>query len=253
MGRGTWSWIVPDGLWEIAEPLIPPSRVRPQGGGTQDTLEETLFTAIIYVLVSGCAWRALPPCFGISKSTAHRRFLIWSRAGVWGRLHEGILHRLDDAGLLDLSRPVLDSAHVEVHLIADRNGLPLSLGLSGANMHDSLGLEPHVRGIPPIRSRRGPRRRRPGKLHADKGYDYDHLRRWLRKRGIRHPIARRGIESSQRLGRHRWIVERAVSWLAGCRRLHRRYERKAEHFLGFVGIATALICHRRLSKAAAPQ
>ncbi|MBJ3813311.1 IS5/IS1182 family transposase, partial [Streptomyces flavofungini] len=28
MGQGTWSWIVPDGLWEIAKPLIPPSRVR---------------------------------------------------------------------------------------------------------------------------------------------------------------------------------------------------------------------------------
>ena len=56
MGRGTWSWIVPDGLWEITEPLIPPSRVRPQGGGTQDTPDETLLAAIIYVLVSGCAW-----------------------------------------------------------------------------------------------------------------------------------------------------------------------------------------------------
>ncbi|MFF1977429.1 transposase, partial [Streptomyces sp. NPDC058204] len=118
MGRGTWSWIVPDGLWEIAEPLIPPSKVRPQGGGTQDTPDETLFAAIIYVLVSGCAWRALPPCFGISKSTAHRRFLIWSRAGVWGRLHEEILHRLDDAGLLDLSRAVLDSAHVRAKTVS---------------------------------------------------------------------------------------------------------------------------------------
>ncbi|GHE44754.1 hypothetical protein GCM10017778_30290 [Streptomyces vinaceus] len=90
--------------------------------------------------------------------------------------------------------------------------------------------------------------RRPGKLHGDKGYDYDPLRRWLRKRGIRHRIARRGIESSQRLGRHRWVVERTVSWLAGCRRLHRRYERKADHFLAFVGIAAAPICHRRLTK-----
>jgi transposase len=112
MGRGTWSWIVPDGLWEIAKPLIPPSKVRPQGGGTQDMPDETLFAAIIYVLVSGCAWRALPPCFGISKSTAHRRFLIWSRAGVWGRLHEAVLHRLDDAGLIDVTRVVLDTAHV---------------------------------------------------------------------------------------------------------------------------------------------
>lgn len=41
----------------------------------------------------------------------------------------------------------------KIHLITDRNGLPLSLGISGANMHDSLGLEPLVRGIPPIRSR----------------------------------------------------------------------------------------------------
>jgi transposase len=109
----------------------------------------------------------------------------------------------------------------KIHLITDGNGLPLSLGISGANMHDSQGLEPLVRGIPPIRSRRGPRRRRPAKLHADKGYDYDHLRRWLRRRGIRHRIARKGVESSQRLGRHRWVVERTVSWLAGCRRLHR--------------------------------
>lgn len=38
----------------------------------------------------------------------------------------------------------------KIHLITDRNGLPLSLGVSGANMHDSLGLEPLVRGIPPF-------------------------------------------------------------------------------------------------------
>jgi hypothetical protein len=55
----------------------------------------------------------LPPCFGISKSTAHCRFLIWSRAGVWGRPHGAVLHRLDDVGLIDVSRVVLDSAHVE--------------------------------------------------------------------------------------------------------------------------------------------
>lgn len=135
----------------------------------------------------------------------------------------------------------------KIHLLTDRNGLPLSLGISAANMHDSRGLKPLVRGIPPIRSRRGPRRRRPAKLHADKGYDYDHLRRWLRNRGIRHRIARKGVESSQRLGRHRWVVERTVSWLAACRRLHRRYERKAEHFLAFVGIAALRICFRRLT------
>ncbi|BDM72495.1 hypothetical protein HEK616_59820 [Streptomyces nigrescens] len=79
-------------------------------------------------------------------------------------------------------------------MITERTGLPLSIGISGANLHDSQGLEPLVRGIPPIRSRRGPRRRLPAKLHADKGYDYDHLRRWMRGRGITHWIARKGID-----------------------------------------------------------
>jgi transposase len=115
-------------------------------------------------------------------------------------------------------------------------------------MHDSQALEPLVRGIPPIRSRRGPPRRQPGKLHGDKAYDYRHLRQWLRSRGITHCLARRGIESSTRLGRHRWVVERSVAWLAGCRRLHHRYERKAEHFLAFAAIACTLICYRRLTK-----
>ncbi len=137
----------------------------------------------------------------------------------------------------------------KIHLITDRSRLPLSLGISGANLHDSLGLQPLVRGIPPIRSHRGPRRRRPAKLPANKGYDYDYLQKWLRERGIRHRTARKGIESSQRLGHHRWVVERTVSWLSGCRRLHRRYERKPEHFLAFVGIAAALICHCRLINA----
>ncbi|SMQ14353.1 hypothetical protein SAMN06272771_0649 [Streptomyces sp. Ag82_O1-12] len=51
-----------------------------------------------------------------------------------------------------------------IHLIVDRQGLTLSIGISAANLHDSQTPIPLVRGIPPIRSRRGPRRRRSGKL-----------------------------------------------------------------------------------------
>jgi hypothetical protein len=72
----------------------------------------------------------------------------------------------------------------KIHLLTDRAGLPLSVGISAAKTHDKLALEPLVRGIAPIRSRRGPRRRRPAKLHGDKGHDYADLRRWLRERGI---------------------------------------------------------------------
>ncbi|MFD7924293.1 transposase [Streptomyces sp. NPDC059740] len=61
-------------------------------------------------------------------------------------------------------------------------------------------------------------------------------------------VKRLSLSSSQRLGRHRWTVERSMAWLAGCRRLHRRYEHKADHFLAFTGIACTLICYRRLTK-----
>ncbi|MFE9697472.1 transposase [Streptomyces sp. NPDC006270] len=93
MGRGTWSWIVPDWLWEIAEPLIPPSKVRPPGGGTKNTPDKTLFAANIYALVSGRAWRALPPASGYRSRRPTAGFLIWSRAGVWGRPSNGFAAR----------------------------------------------------------------------------------------------------------------------------------------------------------------
>ncbi|SCF18953.1 Transposase [Micromonospora viridifaciens] len=136
----------------------------------------------------------------------------------------------------------------KIHALSDRNGLPLSVRVSAANTHDSLCLESLIQAVPAVRSRRGPRRRRPDKLHADKGYDYPHLRRMLRARGIRPRIARRGIESPQRLGRHRWVIERTFAWFTGYRRLTIRYERKASLYCAFVTLAAALTCHKRYLK-----
>lgn len=66
--------------------------------------------------------------------------------------------------------------------------------------------------------------RRPLKLHADKGYDFKRCRAHLRQRGIIGRIARRGIESSERLGKHRRVVERTRSWFAGFGKLRIRFE-----------------------------
>jgi len=85
-------------------------------------------------------------------------------------------------------------------------------------------LEEAVDAIEPIkrpRGRPGRPRKRPKKLHADKGYDFLRCRRALRKRGIKARIARRGVDSSEKLGRHRWVVERTLAWLSRYRR--RRY------------------------------
>jgi IS5 family transposase len=83
------------------------------------------------------------------------------------------------------------------HTVVDRNGLPLAVSVSGANVHDSKMLEDTVDAVPPLRlsgKRRGRPRKRPEKLHADKGYDYPRCRRALRARGIIPRIARYRIE-----------------------------------------------------------
>ena len=51
-----------------------------------------------------------------------------------------------------------------------------------------------------------------GKLYADKGYDADDLCAECRRRSIAPRIVHRGIESSERLGRWRWKIERTLSW-----------------------------------------
>ncbi len=133
-------------------------------------------------------------------------------------------------------------------MLSKAQGIPLAVAVSAANTHDSLALKPLIRGISAICSRRGPRRRHPGKLRADKAYfSADHLA-WLRERGLIPRIARPGIESSERLGRHRWKIERSIAWLFGYRRLTVRYERKGSHFLAFLGLAAALTCYKKLAK-----
>lgn len=120
--------------------------------------------------------------------------------------------------------------------------------LTGANRHDSMALTETVDAIHPVRQTRGRPRKRPAKLHADKGYDFKRCRRDLRARGIRPRIARRGIESSQRLGQHRWVVERTFAWINQFRRLVVRYERHADLYRAFLVLAAALICFRAVER-----
>jgi IS5 family transposase len=113
---------------------------------------------------------------------------------------------------------------------------------SAANTHDSRLLEEMVDAVGPISRPRGRPRKRPEKLHADKGYDFARCRKALRERGIKSRISRRGVDSSERLGRYRWVVERTLAWLSGYRRLKVRYERRADIHQAFLDLGCALIC-----------
>lgn len=130
------------------------------------------------------------------------------------------------------------------HQLSRRAELGCACTLTAANVNDSLVFEQVLEAIPPIRRRRGAPgrpRRRPAKLHADKGYDKRHCRRYCTRHHIACRIARIGIESSARLGRHRWIVERTGAWFNRFRRLRIRDERRADIHAAFIALAAALI------------
>jgi transposase len=260
--------LVPDTLWSAVQPLLPPQPPRPNGGRTR-LCNRAVPAGLVYVLTTGVQWRLFPSRLGLgSASTCRRRLREWQASGVWAYVHHALLERLATEGRLDWSRCSLDSASLPAplggdltgrnptdrgkkgskrHLLVDRMGTPLAVVLSAANRHDSRLLEAVVDAVRPVKTGRpGRPRRRPVKLHADKGYDYERCREALERRNIVPRIARRGVESSERLGRHRWVVERTLAWLGNLRRLVVRYERRADLHLAFTLLACALLCLRRL-------
>jgi hypothetical protein len=96
-----------------------------------------------------------------------------------------------------------------LHLAGDAGGLPLSVIPGVANANEATMFEAVLDDVPAIRMLTGRRRRRPGKVDADKAYDHRRYRAYLRRRGIRSRILRRMIESSARLNHHRCPIEPA--------------------------------------------
>lgn len=133
-------------------------------------------------------------------------------------------------------------------MVEVKHGLPLAVVLSAANVNDCKMLEWAVEAIPPVQGKRGRPRFRPKKVYADKGYDFAFCRELLRDKGIVPRIARRGIDSSERLGRQRWVVERTLSWLNRFRRLKVRYEQRADMHHAFVLLGCCMICWHHLER-----
>jgi IS5 family transposase len=135
----------------------------------------------------------------------------------------------------------------KLHLVSERGGLPLTAAVTAANTGDTSVFAALLDDVPAVLTPARRRRRRPGKVDADKAYDSAANRAYLRRRGITPRIARRGMESSSRLGRHRWVVERTL--FSGCRATGAfgvRWDRDSKRWFAFVMLACALVCFKRL-------
>jgi transposase len=104
--------LVPDDLWAIVAPLLPPEPPKPKGGRPR-VPDRACLAGIVFVLKSGIPREMLPPELGCgSGMTCWRRLRDWQEAGVWDRLHRALLDRLGEADRIDWSRASLDSASV---------------------------------------------------------------------------------------------------------------------------------------------
>ena len=104
--------LVSDELWEVIEPLLPPTRPKPKGG-RPPVENRAVVTGIIFVLKTGIPWELLPQEMGCGSGvTCWRRLRDGQEAGVWKQLHHALLDRLGDADEIDWSRASLDSASV---------------------------------------------------------------------------------------------------------------------------------------------
>ena len=188
-----------------------------------------------------------PPAPGIARAPARRRHTGLDESLVGQRVRSS-----QKGGATTGPNPTdRGKPGTKRHVVVDGHGTPLGLTLSPANRNDSKMLAATLDAIPPVRRRRRPGgrpRRRPGKLHADKSYDHRFCRNDCRRRGIIPRLARRGVENSSRLGRHRWKVERTLAWMARFRRLTIRYERREDIHLAFTTFAAAILCLKQIRR-----
>jgi len=161
------SWTVSDALWSKLEPLVPVSGrsvgrsyQRRAGAGRKPIDARLVFSAIAYVLRTGCQWKALPRAYG-SASSVHKYFQICiepifskALAGRPDRVRRHAGHCLALAGCRlshgqspagngvrrpEPSRPGKKGR--KRSLLVDGRGLPQSIAVSGANIHDSKLLD----------------------------------------------------------------------------------------------------------------
>lgn len=95
-----------------------------------------MLTGIVFVLRTGIPWEDLPAEFGCTGMTCWNRLREWHTAGVWTRVHQVLLERLQRAGKIDWSRAALDSAQAPAKKGGEKTGPnPTDRGKSGSKHH----------------------------------------------------------------------------------------------------------------------
>jgi transposase len=256
--------LLPDDLWAIIEPLLPPPPVPGPKGGRPPVPHRAALTGILFVLKTGIPWEDLPVEMGCgSGMTCWRRLRDWQADGTWDKIPSELLGRLRGADKIDWSRAIVDSSFVRAaygggdtgpspvdraqpgskhHVITDAGGIPLTGSVTAANRNDVSEMAPLVNKLPEVPGKVGPPRREPDALEGDLAYDSEPHREGLRQMGIEPVLPEKGIDEDSRLGESRWHVERTLAWAHQNRRLRIRYERRPDIHQALLTLAFIKIC-----------
>ena len=110
-------YAVPDALWKKIKVWLPPRiNPHPRGGGRKPVDDRVAFHAILFVLRTGCQWKALDATGLCSGSAAHRRFQAWAKAGAFHRLWEEGLLLYDEVEGIDWTWLSMDGAMTKAPL-----------------------------------------------------------------------------------------------------------------------------------------
>lgn len=115
-------WRIPDTLWRQLEPLLPAGKRHPLGCHNPRVPNRAAMNAILFVLRTGCQWNALNATGICSSSSAHRRFLEWTTAGVFGKAWQTSLDAYDEFVGLDWTWLSMDGAMSKAPLGGEKNG-----------------------------------------------------------------------------------------------------------------------------------
>nr|MCV4209701.1 IS5 family transposase [Roseomonas sp. SXEYE001] len=216
--------------------------------------DRRMISGILHVLKTGCRWRDVPSEYG-PPTTIYNRFNRWSQRGLWQRLFEKVAATGEVPQELSL-----DSSHVKahrsaaggkggstqaigrsrggrtskIHCLADDRGRPVAFALTPGNVADITMALPLLQAVA-----------RPRRLIADKAYDADSLRRWLKKGRIKAIIPSTATRTvpyplDRRAYKRRNVIERLFCRLKNWRRLATRYDRLARNFLASLALIATI-------------
>lgn len=251
-----------DAEWALIVRQLPPRRRlgRPRKFRLRDVID-----AILFILSTGCQWRALPKEFP-PYSTVQSYFYAWRDTGRWRKIVRALVKQArrklghkpkPTAAVIDSqSAPTTPAGGPrgfdagkriygrKRHIVTDTNGLLLAVHVHPANVQDCHGAVPLLKDL---------RRRFPKLRHvfADGIYRGQQLLKALSECGrwtieiVERP---RGVKGFALLPR-RWVIERTFAWLGRCRRLTKDFERLTATEVAWIFVAHVRLLTRRLANA----